>query len=214
MHARVWKKLDAKSSDPVILDFDASLVDVHSEAKGQAAPTFKKGFGFHPLFCFADQTGETLATKLRAGNAGSDIVADHVEVFDQAIGQLPALIAKGHHRGESRELVTREVIARADGAGCTAGFLAACRDRNVTLFVTAHSNAQITGTLYTTSDQPDLWQPSRTQAGEPHNEAAVCEITTYPDLSSMPAEARCIVRRETLHPGAQRSLFASHDYRY
>ncbi|EQD73549.1 transposase IS4 family protein, partial [mine drainage metagenome] len=213
VRARVWTKLDTKPSDPVILDFDASLVDVHSE-KEQAAPTYKKGFGFHPLFVFADLTGETLAAKLRAGNAGSNTVADHVEVFDTALAQLPASVATGHHAGDDPSLVERPVIARADGAGCTTGFLAACRERNVTFFVTAHSNAQITGALYATSDQPDLWRPSRTQKGELHAEASVCEITTYLDLSSMPAGTRCIVRREPLHPGAQRSLFPSHDYRY
>ena len=121
VRARVWRQVDQRTSDPVILDFDASLVDVHSELKVQAAPTYKKGFGLHPLFCFADLTGETLAAKLRSGNAGSNTVADHVEVFNGAIDQLPASIAKGHHRGDSRKLVTREVIARADGAGCTEG---------------------------------------------------------------------------------------------
>ena len=37
---------------PLVIDIDATVVDVHSE-KGQrkegAAPTFKKGFGSHPL---------------------------------------------------------------------------------------------------------------------------------------------------------------------
>ena len=214
VRARVWQRVDQTSSDPVILDFDASLVDVHSELKEQAAPTYKKGFGFHPLFCFADLTGETLAAKLRSGNAGSNTVTDHVDVFDAAIGQLPARVAQGHHRGDDPSLVTREVIARADGAGCTEGFLGACRERNVTFFVTARSNAQITGAIYETSDQPDLWQPSRTQKGEPHAEAAVCEMTEHLDLTSMPEGTRCIIRREPLHPGAQRSLFPSHAFRY
>ena len=39
-------------------------------------------------------------------------------------------------------------------------------------------------------------------------------MTEHLDLSSMPAGTRCIIRREPLHPGAQRSLFPSHDYRY
>ena len=38
---------------PVIVDLDATLVTAHSE-KEQAAPTFKRGFGFHPL-CWACQ---------------------------------------------------------------------------------------------------------------------------------------------------------------
>ena len=39
VRARVWTKLDTTPENPVILDFDASLVDVHSELKEQAAPT-------------------------------------------------------------------------------------------------------------------------------------------------------------------------------
>ncbi len=117
MRARVWAKLDTRPSNPVILDFDASLVDVHSEAKEQAAPTYKKGFGFHPLFVFSDLTGETLAAKLRAGNAGSNTVTDHVEVFDAAVAQLPASVTRGHHADDDPSLVERPVIARADGAG-------------------------------------------------------------------------------------------------
>ena len=36
-----------------------------------AAPTWKRGFGFHPLLAYLDATGEALAGVLRAGNAGS-----------------------------------------------------------------------------------------------------------------------------------------------
>ena len=35
--------------DPVILDIDASLVEIHSENKDGTAPNFKGGFGFHPM---------------------------------------------------------------------------------------------------------------------------------------------------------------------
>ena len=49
---------------PLILDFDATLVDSHSE-KESAAPTYKRGFGFSPLLCYLDATGEALAAILR-----------------------------------------------------------------------------------------------------------------------------------------------------
>ena len=65
----------------------------HSE-KEQAAPTFKRGFGFHPLGAFADHgpdgTGEPLAIMLRPGNAGSNTAADHIAVTRLALAQLPA----------------------------------------------------------------------------------------------------------------------------
>ncbi len=31
------------------LDFDATRVEVESEDQAQAAPTYKRGFGYHPL---------------------------------------------------------------------------------------------------------------------------------------------------------------------
>ncbi len=214
VRAKVWKKLDQRRSEPVILDFDASLVDVHSELKEYAAPNYKGGFGFHPLFVFADLTGETLGAKLRAGNATANNAGDHVELLDAALDQLPSAITRGHHVGEHPTTTTRKVIARADSAGCTKEFLSACRTRNVGFFVAARSNAQITGALYQTFEEADLWQPSLTQDGELREGAGVCELTTYVNLSSMPEGTRLIVRREPLHPGAQRSLFPSHEFRY
>ena len=115
VRTEVWKRSSATAGcAPVMLDIDASLVDIHSENKEQAAPTFKGGFGFHPMFCFADQTGETLAALLRPGNAGANTVADHVVVVDAAVVQLPAGIAAGHHAGDDVDLVIRDVVVRAD----------------------------------------------------------------------------------------------------
>jgi hypothetical protein len=84
---------DATATSPVVIDVDATLVGAHSE-KECAAPTFKRGFGFHPLWAFCDHgphgTGEPLAFLLRAGNAGSNTVLDHVGVLRAALAQLPS----------------------------------------------------------------------------------------------------------------------------
>jgi len=67
----VWSRAAATTGkSPVILDIDSSLHEIHSENKEQTGPTYKGGFGFHPIYCFADATGETLAERLRPGNAG------------------------------------------------------------------------------------------------------------------------------------------------
>jgi hypothetical protein len=62
----------------VTVDIDATIVTSCSE-KEQAAPTWKKTYGFHPLTVFADHgpdgSGEPLAIMLRAGNAGSNTPA-------------------------------------------------------------------------------------------------------------------------------------------
>ncbi|MBP0657228.1 transposase, partial [Mycobacterium tuberculosis] len=66
---------DADVADPVIVDLGATLVTAHSEEQ-DAAPTYKRGFGFHPLCAFVDHgsdgTGEPLAIELRPGNAGAN----------------------------------------------------------------------------------------------------------------------------------------------
>ena len=78
---------------PLVIDIDATLVTAHSE-KEHAAPTFKRGFGFHPLWTFVDHgpdgTGEPLAVLLRPGNAGSNTAADHIAVARKRWRSCPA----------------------------------------------------------------------------------------------------------------------------
>jgi len=212
---QVWRRSAATTGlAPVLLDIDASLVEIHSEHKVSAAPTFKGGYGFHPMFCFADGTGEALSSLLRPGNAGANTVADHVSVLDAALCQLPIEIAVGHNEGDAPSLVARDVIVRADSAGCTEGFLSACRARNVNFFVTVRSNAQVTGAIMAAAGMEELWEPAVTQDGELREGAAVCEVTSLISDQKLPSGTRCIIRREPLHPGAQRSLFPGLDYRY
>ena len=83
---RAW---DAGSRpEELILDIDASLLIAHSEKEG-AAGNYKGGFGFHPLLCYLAETGEPLAGILRPGNAAAHTAADHFEVLQLALEQLP-----------------------------------------------------------------------------------------------------------------------------
>ena len=53
--AAMWRRMSATTGTAmVVLDIDASLVQIHSENKEATGPNYKGGFGFHPLFCFAD----------------------------------------------------------------------------------------------------------------------------------------------------------------
>jgi len=76
-----WKLAGTNAPDaatdarrPLVVDLDATLITAHSDKEG-AAPTFKRGYGHHPLWAFVDHgpagTGEPLAVLLRPGNAGS-----------------------------------------------------------------------------------------------------------------------------------------------
>lgn len=125
----------------VILDVDASLHQVHSERKEDTAPSYKGGFGYHPLYVSADATGKVLAVKLRPGNAGANTIADHFEVLDAAIAQLPAEIAIVHHPGDDTGLVKRRVLVRSD-SDAGPGLAAKCRERNLEFSFVAATNTQ------------------------------------------------------------------------
>ena len=215
VRARVWDQAGLVADEaPVVLDIDASLVQIHSENKVGTGPTYKGGFGFHPMLCFADATGETLGALLRPGNAGANSAADHLIVLDQALAQLPAPIAAGHTVNADPAAVGRAVVVRADSAGATRGFVDGCRARNVGFAVGARANAQIHSAILQVLVEDRRWTPATRQDGSARPGAAVCELTDLVHLPTWPTGTRLIVRREPLHPGAQQSLFPSTTHRY
>jgi hypothetical protein len=212
---QVWQRSSVTTGNaPVVLDLDASLVEIHSENKEGTAANYKRGFGFAPMFCFADATGEALGAMLRPGNATANSIADQLAVLDAAIGQLPARIVAGHRRGDDSARVRRSVEVRADSAGCSARLAAEFRARNISFAVVARTSPQIQAAISRAADDKKRWSPALTQTGEERDGAAVAELTDLIDLSRWPTGTRFIVRREPLHPGAQTSLFPSLDYRF
>ena len=114
----------------ITIDFDATLLDVHSD-KQDAASTYKHGYGFHPLGAWCDTTGEPLALKLRPGNAGSNDADDHLELLDQVIGSLPVEYQVGHEPGNEPGLVRHHILVRADSAGATHDFVSGLTEANI-----------------------------------------------------------------------------------
>ena len=176
----VWRRMPGVWRSDGILDFDASLVAIHSENKERTGPTYKRGFGFHPLFAFFDGTGEALASMLRPGNDAANNAADHVTLLDEAIAQMPEPFRAGHHEGDDPLLVMRRLTARADSTGCTAGFVQGCRDRNVEFSVVARSCRQIHSAISFALDDEARWRPAVRQDGEPRTGATVTELTEFP----------------------------------
>jgi len=165
--------------------------------KEHAAPTFKRGFGFHPLTAFLDHgpagTGEALAILLRPGNAGSNTATDHITVVKAALAQLPGQ-RPGHRPG-------RKVLVRTDGAGGTKALIE---------WLTGQRLSYSVGFTLPTNT-PDLLakipENAWTSAYDAHDQvrdgAWVAELTGLLDLGSWPVGMRVIVRKERPHPGAQ-----------
>jgi Transposase DDE domain group 1 len=189
----------------IVLDFDSHLLEVHSE-KEAAAPNRKHGFGFHPLGCWLDQTGEALAMLLRPGNAGANTAADHITVLDDALAQLPAEV-RDRERDEPAE-----ILARADAAGATHAFAAALRERRIRFSLGYYVTETVGQAALALDDQ--AWRPALDADGQPRDGAWVAELTEHVDLGAWPEHTRLIVRRERPHPGAQLRFTDIDGHRY
>ena len=228
VRARVWDQITARHGgvpacrvagtdlgDTVVIRLDATIVIAHSE-KEQATRTWKKTFGHHPLTAWCDNTGEALVIRPRPGRAGANTAADHIEVLDEAIAQIPA-------RHRSNLLVT------VDGAGSTHALVdhltalnndPAWPDRRVRFAVGFDLDERVRRAIGRLPES--VWCPALDAQGRPRDNGEVAELTGLlrggpvgDQLASWPADIRIIVRRERPHPGAQLSLFEHHTgYRF
>jgi hypothetical protein len=205
---------DRDLGNTIVIRMDASLVIAHSD-KQLAAGTYKGSWGHYPLMAWCDNTGESLALLLRTGSAGSNTVADHIAVLDEAIAQLPA-----RYR--------RDLLITVDGAGASHGLVDHITHLNTSPWrrVQYSIGWELGARERTTIGwvPASAWSAVLDSHGAPRDldEAGVVELTALlrhgPDgdqLANWPPDLRIICRREKPHPGAQLSLFEHADgWRY
>jgi len=169
----------------LVIDLDGTLITARSDKEG-AAPTFKMGYGFHPLGAWCANTAESLAMLLRPGNAGSNTFADHLTVLGAAIRQIPARMRS-------------KLLVRVDGAGAShelVSHLLSLTSRRRTVLFTC-------GWAITQADEQAIgllpaaaWQVAVDQDGVVQEEKHVVEIThLLSRAAGWPDGLRWIVRR-------------------
>lgn len=205
--AAVWAR---RRRGPVMLDVDASLVEIHSENKQGAASHYKGGYGFHPMFCFSDD-GEALAGILRPGNAAANSGADQLAVVDMAIAQLPADVAAGHRPGDDPHEARERIVVRADTAGHVHAFVAGLAARNIEFSISARVSDLLDAAIMRIPAR--RWRPAINPDGSPRRDAQIVELSDV-TLPGVPAGTRIIVRREKPHQGAQLRLWDHDGWRH
>ena len=193
-----------RKTGPLIIDFDATLVDAYSEKNG-GGPNYKGGFGFHPLTCFLDATNEALAMLLRPGNRSAHHADDHIEVLDLALAQLPV-----KPKGLDPESGVA-MLARCDAAGASRAFLEALVQRGIEFSVGMEMRNTVR--LAILALPASAWKEAITAQCELREGAEVAELVGL-DLSNWPVGTRVIVRREEPHVGAQFNLFDPDGWRH
>ena len=183
----------------LVIDIDATITIAHSE-KENAAKTWKKTFGFHPLLAYLDRPdvagGEALAGILRPGKAGSNTAADHTRILTMALSALPA-----HARPCPGDPESPQVMVRTDAAGATHAFARAVRDAGCGFSLGFSITTEVQMAVLAIPE--DAWVPAYDLDGRPRKGAWVAEITDMLDLTKWPTGSRVIIRRERPHPGAQ-----------
>ena len=188
--ARVWEL--AGAPERLTIDLDATLLAAHSDKEG-AEPTWKRGYGFHPMLAYGDETAEALGGQLRAGNAGANTAADQIAVAEQALEQIPA-----------EHIESIELLLRVDSAGACHELLDWAREARIAYSVGFDLTEAVRAAI---AEIPDgAWVDAIDQDGRERPNGQVSEITSLLDLTAWPQGSRVLVRRERAHPGAQLSF--------
>jgi len=137
---------------------------------------------------------------LRPGNAGSNTAADHFEVLQLALEQLPDAD------------LDREILVRTDIGGRTHAFTRDCREAGIRFSVGHGVDERVREAILQAPES--AWQSAIDAGGEVREGAWVTELTESVDLSAWPEGTRLIVRRERPHPGAQFEVFDAEGYRH
>jgi hypothetical protein len=181
-----WLEIAGKTlAGLVVIDMDATLVTAHSDKQG-AAPTWKMGYGFHPLAGWCRNTRECLDMLLRPGNAGSNTFTDHRDVLAAAIRQVPARFR-------------RKILVRVDGAGASHDLM----KHLLSLTSPRRSLLFTCGWMITAADETAIaqvpagaWKPGIAQDGTVEEDKDVAEITHLMSRAgNWPGGLRWIARR-------------------
>ena len=68
---RAWQLGAGPGSDPLVVDLDSTICEVHGHKKQGAAYGYTGQLGYHPLLATRADTGEILFARMRKGSAGS-----------------------------------------------------------------------------------------------------------------------------------------------
>jgi hypothetical protein len=193
----VWEQVEAAGGFPwlrvagkaltgwLVIDMDATLITAHSD-KENARPTWKMGYGFHPLGAWLANTRECLAMLLRPGNAGSNTFADHEQVLAAALKQVPA----------ARR---RKILVRLDGAGASHDLvkhLLSLSTRRMTVLFTCGWTILDADEQAIAALPASAWEPGLLQDGGLEDDKDCAEIThLMTRAEDWPGGLRFIARR-------------------
>jgi hypothetical protein len=119
---RAWAAGAGPGAEPMTMDLDSTVCEVHGHAKQGATYAYTRQLGYHPLLATRADTGEVLHTRMRKGSANT---ARGAERF------VNELVPRLRRAGAAGALTIR-----ADSGFHSAKVMAACRRHDVRFSIT------------------------------------------------------------------------------
>jgi len=181
---RAWAAGAGPGEEPMTIDLDSTVCEVHGYQKGGATYGYTRVLGYHPLLATRAETGEVLHARQRTGKAASG--RGSVQFLSETVARV------------RRAGATGTLTVRADSGFWSERFISRCKALSVSLSITVRQTSQVKAAIE--AIPRDRWTPIPYTPG---GEAAVAETTSGGD--------RLIVRRTRL-VGPQAELWP--EWRY
>jgi hypothetical protein len=126
---RAWAAGAGPGGEPMLIDVDSTVCEVHGHHKGGAAYGYTRVLGYHPLLATRADTGEVLHLRMRTGSANT---ARGAERF---VNELAGRVRRAGAAGE--------LTLRADSGFWSAKVITACQRHRIRFSVTVRQTRQV-----------------------------------------------------------------------
>jgi Transposase DDE domain group 1 len=183
---RAWSLGAGPGVDPMVIDLDSTVCEVHGKAKQGAAYGYTRRLGYHPLLATWAASGEVLHARLRKGSSQRGA--------RRFVEELVARVRRGGATGP--------VIVRGDSGFWSWDLIDTLTRLGVAWSVTVHINAQVNACIDAIDESS--WVSIAYPDG---GEAQVAEAVYTTGARSRPRQVRLVVRRTRLTDCAQQVLW-------
>jgi len=137
--ARAWAAGAGPGGQPMTIDVDSTICEVHGHHKGGAAYGYTRQLGYHPLLATRADTGEVLHARQRTGRAASGRGAERF------VNELAGRVRRAGATGQLR--------LRADSGFWSARVLAACRRHGLHFSITVRQTKNVVAAIASIPEQ-------------------------------------------------------------
>ena len=183
---RAWSLGAGPGTEPMVIDLDSTICEVHGKLKQGAAYGYTHVLGYHPLVAVWSKTGEILHARLRKGSSQRG--------HKRFVSELVARVRRAGAAGP--------LVVRADAGFWSWALIDTLRRSKVAWSVTVTINAQIRACIEAIDES--AWVPIAYPDG---GEAQVAEASYTTRVRGEERTVRLVVRRTRLAERAQRALW-------